>query len=133
MSNESSTGRFQRNVVAALIVISGVVSLVYLQGTFDQSDRRKSIELVRTYQTDPGTPTLGSWLVENTGGPVAFDAEITSGCEGVVEVTGRTRSGESFVFVVDLVGSQVAPANPAAQRALSAFRAGQRVGTTPPS
>jgi hypothetical protein len=126
---ESGTDpRYKWVVGTALAILLGVV-LVWLQGAFDQGDRRRAVETVERHQLRPGAPTLGSFMAEAGGGPVTYEAVILSGCRGIMRVTADLDDGRRAVFEVDLVTRTFKAEGPVAEDLIEGYR--EQVGGGP--
>jgi hypothetical protein len=93
-------------------------TLSWLQGRFDQSDHRKAVTLVKTYQPQAGGPSLTERIIQDYPGlhasDLSWDSEIRSSCLGYVRVTARadktkTHRDVALAFDVDLTGPSIHP------------------------
>jgi hypothetical protein len=95
-------------------------SVITLQRCFDESDRKKAMQLVLSSPAPGGTVKDALIAAAGDGGiPACSQPEIVSSCAGTLSVECSAGSGEGYRYSVDLVRHSVSPLN-ANARALAA-------------
>src|SRR5687768_4670997 len=110
-----------RLIVAIVMVFALVSVLSWLQGRYDDSDHRKSQELVRRYRAIPNGPSIPEAILARNPDvrehEVAWSSEITSGCLGHVRVFAyipkkEPRTAKTYAFDVKLTAPSIHPTDP---------------------
>jgi hypothetical protein len=110
--------------LAAVLVAVLVLSLVFLQGRFDQADVKKGVGIALAYRAQPGGPTVFDALVGLGQGDPRCDGKVVSTLLGDVDVRCSTAGQPSveYQFRVLLDGKRAPRAgNPSAERLFAAI------------
>jgi hypothetical protein len=109
-------------LVTALMM---ALSVITLQRCFDESDRKKAMQLVMTAPAPGGTVKDALIAAAADGGiPTCDQPEIVSSCAGTLSVECSIGPGESYRYSVDLVRRLVTPLNAKARALAESARDG---------
>jgi len=96
-------------VVTAVMM---ALSVITLQRCFDESDRKKALQLLLSSPAAGGTVHDALIAAAADGGaPTCNQPEIVSSCAGTLSVECAAGPGESYRYAVDLVRRSVTPLN----------------------
>jgi hypothetical protein len=110
-----------RLIIAIVMVFILVSVLSWLQGRYDDSDHRKSQDIVRRYRAIPNGPSIPEAILARHPGvrehDLSWSSEITSGCLGHVRVYAYipkkdSRPAKTYAFDVKLTAPSIHPTDP---------------------
>jgi hypothetical protein len=116
---DTAPGPRARPAVMIVTAIMMALSVITLQRCFDDSDRRKALQLVWATPISGGTLQQALVALADGGEASCNPPEIVSSCAGTLIVECFAGAGNSYRFSADLVRRAVTPANENARRLLS--------------
>ncbi len=100
-----------RNTLIAGSAVVAIAGINFLQGKFDQADRRAALNVVHAYRAKGGYSIPELLDERHPKKPVLWAVETESSCSQHERVKASV-DGKTYLFMVDINGPSIHPGNP---------------------